>query len=154
MATFVIWCLAFGAYLLFAGTLSLDELITGAVLATLAAAWARTISACSWQRFAAAREQIMPVVRALGGVFPATLRTFAILLAVVVRGSSPGRAMATRFSFGLAEDPRQRSRRAIAVLCASLAPDRFVVNVERARAEALIHGIEPGGRELDPGWLE
>lgn len=152
MSSVVIWLVAFGTYLLFAGTISADELVTGTVLASLATLWAYVVRQNTHRRFSAAREQIRPVLRAVAGVVPATMRTSAVLLEAVTRGSSPGRTMRCRFRFGFSEDPRARSRRALAVLCASLTPDRFVVIVERARSEALIHTIG-SRREPDPEWL-
>lgn len=46
-----------------------------------------------------------------------------------------------------------RARRAVAVLLASCAPDRFVVNVDRRSEKVLIHTLVPSERELDPQWL-
>lgn len=154
MTSVGIWCFAFGSYLLFAGTISLSELLTGFVAAMLAAFWALLIRASSRHRFEARREQIPPVLRASVGIFPATLRTAAVLGKVAVSGGSPSRSMRSRFRPGPSEDPREQSRRAIAVLCASLAPNRFVVNAERRRGEALLHSIDRSNSELDPEWLQ
>jgi hypothetical protein len=154
MATLVIWCVAFGSYLLFAGTISFNELITGAGVATLVAAWSYLISECSRRRFGAHREQIAPVLRALAGLGTATLRTAIVLTGVAVRGGSPGRALRSPLRFGLCDDPAARSRRALAVLCASLAPDRFVVHLDHRRREAIMHAITHAKRESDPEWLQ
>jgi len=153
MVNLLIWCIAFAIYLLFAGTISVTELMAAGVLASLAAAWAHAIRQCSRRPFSVASEQIMPVLRAVAGLFPATLRTCATLLKAVAAGGSPGRALRCRFEFGMAEDPRARTRRAVAVLCASLAPDSFVVTADRAKGEVLIHSIDRSGRHRDPGWL-
>jgi hypothetical protein len=154
MTTIVIWCVAFGSYLLFAGTISFDELITGAVVATLAAAWAYLISDCSRRRFSAHREQIIPALRTIAGLGPATLRTALILARVAMRGGTPGRAMRSRLRFGVCDDPAARSRRALAVLGASLAPDRFVVHLDHRRSEAVMHAIARAERQSDPEWLQ
>jgi hypothetical protein len=105
-------------------------------VAILAAIWAHVIHATSLIRFSPAREQIAPVLGALAAVFPATVRTGAVLGQVAICGGSPGRSMRSRFQFGVGENPGQRMRRALVVLCASLAPNRFVVDVERGRGEA------------------
>lgn len=143
------------SYLLFAGTLSASELLTGFVVATLAALWAHVIHATSLLRFSPAREQIAPVLRALAALFPATVRTGAVLGKVVaICGGSPGRAIRSRFQFGFGEDPGQRTRLALVVLCtSSLAPNRVVVDVERGRGEALMHTVDRPGDEPDPEWL-
>lgn len=154
MATIVIWCVAFGSYLLFAGTISVNEVITGGVVATLAAAWAYLMSDCSRRRFSAHGEQIVPCLRAIGGLGPATVRTAAVLARAALRGGSPGRAGRGPFHFGLDDDPAARSRRALAVLCASLAPDRFVVHLDRRRNDAVMHAVVHTERQPDPEWLQ
>ena len=154
MATIVIWCVAFGSYLIFAGTISVNELITGAVAATLAAAWAYVISDCARRRFGAHREQIVPTLRAIAGLGPATLRTAAVLIGAALHGGSPGRALRGPLRFGVCDDPAARSRRALAVLCASLAPDRFVVHLDHRRSEAVMHAIDGAERQSDPEWLQ
>jgi hypothetical protein len=154
MATVVIWCVGFGSYLIFAGTVSFDELITGAAVATLATAWAYLISGCARRRFGASREQIVPALRAIAGLAPATLRTAAILTGAALRGGSPGRALRSPLRFGVWDDPAARSRRALAVLCASLAPDRFVVHLDQGRSEAVMHAIGRAEREVNPEWLQ
>lgn len=155
MTTLVIWCSAYVTYLIFAGTLSADELGVAAVLASLSALWAYALRENSRRRFSAAWADIPPVLKALGGLYPAAARTGAVLLRTVARGGSPGRARPRRFRFGPADEARERGRRALAVLCASLAPDRFVVNVERGRSEALLHAVTGRtDRPPDPEWLE
>lgn len=154
MATIVIWCVAFGSYLIFAGTISVNELITSAVVATLAAAWAYLISGCARRRFGAHREQIVPTLRAVAGLGPATLRTAAVLTSTALRSGSPGRALRSPLRFGVCDDPAARSRRALAVLCASMAPDRFVVHLDHRRSEAVMHAIDGVERQSDPEWLQ
>jgi hypothetical protein len=138
MTRIAIWCFACVIYLVFAGSLGTHELVVAAVLATLSTLWARAIRENSRRQFSAAREQVAPLLRAIGDLFPATLRSGAALLKAAARSGSPGRALSCRFHFGLDDEPRQRSRRAFSVLCASLAPNRFVINIERGRAEAII----------------
>jgi hypothetical protein len=154
MTTTVVWCLAFGSYLIFAGTISFNELITAALVATLSAAWAYLIAACSRRRFSAHREQIFPVLCAIGSLGPATLRTGAALTHAVLRGGSPGRAVRSPLRFGMCDDRAARSRRAVAVLGASLTPDRFVVHLDHRRSEAVLHTIYSAERVLDPEWLQ
>jgi hypothetical protein len=153
MTNVVIWCFAFGIYLLLAGTISANELITAGVLASLATAWAYLIRQSGCLQFTADREQILPVLGAVAGLLPATVRTGARLLSVSWRGGSPGRSERWRFHFGSADDPRARTRRALAVFCASLAPNRFVVHVDPTRNEALMHGIDGAPSERDTAWL-
>jgi multisubunit Na+/H+ antiporter MnhE subunit len=150
----VIWCLAFGVYLVFAGTVSLDEMATAVVVASLAALWAAVIRHASEQVFAFRRDAVAVVLRVLGNLIPATLQTFAQLLAAATFDQSPGRAQVTQFRFGTNDEPGERMRRAIAVLAASLTPDRFVVRIERDRNEALIHRVGRADGAPDPQWLQ
>lgn len=149
----LVWCFVFGTYLIFAGTLSVSELLTGVVVSALATVWAGLISASPARRFSAAKEQIRPALVAVAALFMATVRTGGVLAKVAVRGGSPGRSVRSRFRFGPREDPRARSRRAIAVLCASLAPNRFVVEVERSRGEALLHAVDMSAAP-NSEWLQ
>ncbi|HEX4041177.1 MAG TPA: hypothetical protein VHY10_05705 [Xanthobacteraceae bacterium] len=153
-AVLAVWCLTFAAYLLFAGTASVDELVTAVVLAGLAAAWAQFIRGCSPRRFAKSRELVAPLWRAIGSLFRATAQTGKLLLKVAAAGGSPGRLHVTNFHYGRRNDPVQRSRRAAAVLLASLAPDRFVVAVDRKSRTVLIHNLIRRDHEPDRRWLE
>lgn len=153
MGTIIIWAAAFGAYLLFAGTVSLHELITACVVASLASLWGYALSHISGERFAPSLGQIPPMLRTLAGLPAATARTGAILIASAAAGSSVGRAVGTRIEPGPRYDPADRSRRALAVLAASLAPPRFVIAFERVRAEAILHTIERIETPPDPKWL-
>lgn len=153
-AVLIVWCLTFAAYLLFAGTVSVHELATAVVLAGLAAAWAQFIRGCSPLRFAASRQLAMPIVRAGVALFRATARTGKLLVKVAVAGGSPGRLHVTDFHYGRRNDGAQRSRRAAAVLLASLSPDRFVVEVDRKKRVVLVHNLVRRDHEPDPRWLE
>lgn len=153
-AILVTWCLVFAIYLLFAGTVSLHELVTALVLASLGAAWARLIRHCSPRQFSVSREMVPPVLRATGGLVSATAHTGKLLLKIVAAGGSPGRSHITDFHYGRRNDPAQRSRRAAAVLIASMSPDRFVVDVDRKSRTVLIHNLVRRDHEPDPQWLK
>lgn len=151
----VVWCLGFGFYLLFAGTVSADELATAAVLASFATAWAALIrNAAAPVRFAVFRQLFAAGLRAVFGLVPATVRTWGTLLRAAVSGRSPSRATVADFRYGVEDDPRERSRRALAVLGASLAPDRFVVRVDPERSRVLLHDFGHPNRVPDAGWLQ
>lgn len=153
MAAAVTWCLAFGAYLLFAGQVdSMHELMVGAVLASGAAVWAWLIRRCSGRRFALSRQHAVVWLKAIIRLFPASAKVFGMLLKAAARGGSPGRAVTWPFLWGGEDDPTQRTRRASVVLAASLAPDSFVVRAEPQQEQALIHTLlRP--RPRDRRWL-
>lgn len=147
------WCAAFGLYLLFAGQLSGSELGSAALLATFAVGWSMLVRRCGEGRFRGWRTHGRPVLRGLGHLAPATLRSGAALLRVAVRGGSPGRPMAVPFARGDRDDPADRARQATAVLVASLAPDSFVVRADHRGRDVLLHGIVGPTADPDPRWL-
>jgi len=150
----VIWTLACATYLLFAAAVSIHELVTAVVIASLAAVWARLIRGCSRRRFLVIRQMVMPTLRAMAGFFRTTAQTGKLIFKVGVTGGSPGRLHVTDFHFGSRHDPAQRTRRAAAVLLASVAPDRFVVQVDPKKHAVLIHDLIRRDHEPDPRWLE
>jgi hypothetical protein len=153
MTLLVTWCLTYGIYLAFAGDVSVDESVTGLLMATLMTVWALLIRRSSPDRFAASWEVVRHVLRAVADVPSAAAQTGLVLLKTVLAGGSPGRAHRDAFRFG-GSDATDRTRRAIAVLCASLAPDRFVADVKRDDEVALLHSIVRRDHVPDPRWLE
>jgi multisubunit Na+/H+ antiporter MnhE subunit len=153
MTAFAIWCLAFAVYLLFAGTVSFNELVTSLLLAGAASLWAYVIRRVSSVRFAASWDGARHFLRALTTIPLAIARTALVFAKVIVKGGEPGRAHANPFFQG-ATSAGERTRHAAAVLGASLTPDRFVVTVNREHDTALVHEIVGDERELDHRWLQ
>jgi hypothetical protein len=153
MASLVIWCLIYVIYLAFAGDISVHEGVTGLALATLMTVWAVVIRRSSPDRFAASWEIVRHVLRAIADIPGAAARTGGMLFKTVAAGGSPGRSHRDPFQFG-SDDAAERTRRAVANLCASLAPDRFVVNIKRDDEVALLHYIVRRDHVPDPRWLE
>lgn len=152
LAAIVAWCLAFAGYLLFAGEFSRHELATAAVLAGGAVLWTFLIRRCAPRRFAFSPHHVGAWLGAVGAAAPATVRVFAVLARIAASGGSPGRTASVSFLRGAEDDPRDRARRATAVLAASLAPDSFVVRAQSRHDDALIHTIL-SPRPRDPRWL-
>jgi hypothetical protein len=161
MSIVLIWCASFAIYLLFAGQVSLHEVATGVVLASFVTAWARIIRAASQRHFSFLPGFLWPLGCGLGQLFPAAFATGRVLARVAFLGGRAGHAETHDFLPGASDDGPghslgqsvDRARRACAVLLASCAPDRFVVNIDRDSSAVLIHAIVPGERELDPQWL-
>lgn len=160
MTILLIWCAILALYLLFAGQTSWHEVATGIVLATLTTAWARIIQGASRRYFRFAPQFLAPLGRGLGQLFPAAFATGGVLMRVAFLGGRAGHAETHDFLSGASDGPGDslgqsvdRARRACAVLLASCAPDRFVVNLDRDSGKVLVHAIVPGERELDPQWL-
>jgi hypothetical protein len=153
MVSLVTWCLAYGIYLAFAGDLSLDECVTGLAVATSMTVWAMVIRRSSADRFAASWELVRHVLRAVAAVPSAAVRTSLMFFRTIVAGASPGRAYRDPFRFG-GDNAIDQSRRAVAILCASLTPDRFVIDLNSDDEVALTHYVVRRDHDPDPRWLE
>lgn len=157
MRIVVVCCATFAIYLLLAGQVSRHELATGIVLASLATAWASAIRGTSQWQFGFSSELLRPLGRGVAQLFSASIATGDVLVRVAIFGNGAGAAHEDGFSYG----PRggtggrsvERTRRAFAVLLASWAPDRFVMNLDSRSDTALIHAIVPHKQEPDPQWL-
>jgi len=142
-----------GIYLLLAGSLSVSEGFTAALLGIAATAWAaavrhKTQRRFSWPMDASTLWKRIPRVSARG-----TFRATGVLLRAALGADARGIPLHIEFHSGRNDSPRDRSRRAAALLAASLAPDAFVIRLDHGRA-ALIHDIVGGQeRDHDPNWL-
>lgn len=145
---------AFAAYALFAGSLSVSEAATGAVLAVLVAIWRSVADRARRHRFAFSAAHLRVWARAFRNVPKQTAVTAVALIRVLLgRDGEPGRADERPFRLGASQDPRERARRASAVLAASLAPASYVVEVGPDRDRALLHAITATPAPHDPEWL-
>lgn len=148
------WIAACGGYLLFAGVVnSHNELITAAVLATGAAAWAFAIWRCGNRRFALSPAQAVEWARAVVSLGPAIAKTFPIFVEGALLGRSRGRLLEISFRRGREDDASDAARRASAVLIASFGPDNFVVRAPPKKDRVLMHAILPENASRDPEWL-
>jgi hypothetical protein len=150
-AALICWCIAFPAYLLTAGQLSAHELVTGAVLATGAALFADLLATTSPLRFNLPGGSLRPMLMALAGLPRASARTAVAHWHVAVAGRSSANTAAAAFDHGARDDPSERMRRAVALLLASLSPDRFVIRMEADGT--FLHNIAPADHAADPRWL-
>lgn len=153
MTIIPIWCVSFALYLLFAGEISRHEITTGLVLAGLATVWTRLTRRTSPRNFALSYELANPLLRGLMRLLPATLATGVALLRIAAGGGPAGRFDSDDFDYGTPENAADRARRAFAVLLASFAPDRFVIDVRGRSWSVLTHVIVSSQREPDPRWL-
>jgi hypothetical protein len=157
MTVVLIWCATLAIYLLFAGQISWHETLTGIVLASLSTTWRLIIRSASQRHFKFLSDFLRPLGRGFGQLFPASLATAGVLVRVAFAGGAASHTEIHDFvsgaSGGACARSVDRARRALAVLLASCAPDRFVFNVDRESGTVLIHAIVPAERELDPQWL-
>lgn len=148
-----VWLGLFALYLMLAGTVGLHEAATGFVVAGLLTAWARRTGRHAPRRFVLSRAALPWGGRALARLIPATGRTALTLVRAILGHRHPGHAVRRPFLHGPEDDPRERGRRACALLLASLSPDSFVLRADPGRDEALVHSLGPAGSPPDPRWL-
>lgn len=149
------WCAACGGYLLFAGAVdSPHELMTAAVLATAATAWAWAIRRCSDLRFAFSPAHAIAWAKAFAALVPALAKTFSVFLAGALFGRSRGQLTEVSFQRGDEGGAPDAARRASALLIASFGPDNFVVRAPPGEDCVLMHAILPENAGRGPRWLE
>lgn len=140
-------------YLLLAGTLSVPEGATAVLVGILAGAWTLVIRHQCQRRFGVPSGLPRSCARAVRLLVCGTLRGTGILSSVGCGARVRGKPLRVEFHPGVRESPPERTRRALALLGASVAPDSFVVRLDHGR-EALLHSVgSPGNRAHDPRWL-
>lgn len=133
------WMLSAALYLVLVDTVVLPELVTGAVISTIAASLATLVRA---QR----RVVIRPRLKWLVGLwrpvasYPRDLWTLTRVLAR--RRPVSGKLYALPFAPG-SGDPRSAARRVLGPSAGSFAPNTFVVGLDPERGLLLVHQLVP-----------
>lgn len=152
MLTFpLVWLAAAGVYLVFAGQLTTDELVAAALIGLAGALWWFSV-----QRKAQVRLRLEPAaagaaVRAVVGLPQACVRVAARFCAIITGGKG-GRIVEEAFETGRQNEPRDFGRRAVALLAASLAPDSFVVRVDKEAHRLRSHVVLTHPQPSHPRW--
>jgi multisubunit Na+/H+ antiporter MnhE subunit len=147
------WVALAGIYLLLVDTVMLPELITGAVVATIAAVGSELVRV---ERRRHARLPLRglargwkPIARAPGDL---ALVCVAIARQLFERRPARGRLRAMPFRHG-GRDPDAAGRRALAEGLGSFAPNTIVIGVDDEHDLILVHQLVPSGDAasmLDP----
>lgn len=144
------WFLCAALWLALVDTVDEAQLLTGAVAATIGATAAAIVHA---QRLTIIRPRLrwaLRVWRPLLSVFTDTWTvTAALLRRIVLREPVTGRFRAIPFAGGEEADPRDNARRALTEGFASLAPNRYVIGVDRERDVLLVHELVPSDDPID-----
>jgi multisubunit Na+/H+ antiporter MnhE subunit len=140
VTTLLVAALSMALYLVFAGTVGTSELIAAVLIGILATLWASLLQRHSERRFRYSTELNILLPRMVRLVIQGTYRTTIALLKSALAGTSPGKALRVDFDPGPRDSATDRTRRALAILAASVAPDSFIVRLDRGR-EALVHSI-------------
>ena len=145
---------AFAFYLLLAGALGIEQLVSAGIMTVVAVAWSVLLRVHGGpQRFAFTWAHAAPWARSVARIPADVVRIGIILARACVRGGSPGRAVRPGFRFGPVGDPIEAARRASAVVAGSLTPDTFVVDIEPGGATAACHKLAATPAPADRDWL-
>lgn len=153
----VLFCLAAlagsaGFYLLLAGALGTNELITAAVVAIALAALAATL------RLREERQLRLPVpplhflAAALLALFTDSGRVGLVLVRVILRRPGHEQGSLSRQPFHAADQPSGRGRRALVTLAISLAPNGYVLDQPAGEARLLMHRLTTARPSNDAEW--
>jgi len=137
------WIVLLGLWLLFVDSLARPEVLVGLAAAAIATLAALGIRARGGVRYHFRWRWLL----LLRGVPADVLRDSWLLAALLwrrlVRGERPAAAFRTvPFPIG-GDDPTSAARRAFVVTATSVAPNTYVVRVDRAQGTALIHQLAP-----------
>lgn len=140
------WVVLFALYMLFAGSVSLDEAATGAAAATLACLWWAFGGRRGGMRFDGWTRHLGPLGRAVLALPAATARVAGHLVLPIRRREPPGTTAFERdadSAWAVADAPAER---ALGLIAKSLAPDSFVLREKGGDAGIVEHRLSSGDR--------
>jgi multisubunit Na+/H+ antiporter MnhE subunit len=132
------WLVLWGVWLLYVGQHHTQEVVAGAIAAALSTALAVGVA-----RLARNRYRLDP--RPLAGTWAlpwSVVRDFAVVTLALARGRPAG-AWDTIEAPVRGDDPRSAGRRALLAILASIAPNTYVVDLDRERGVAQVHNLDP-----------
>ncbi len=140
-----IWLLLALTYLVFAGSLSVNEGIAMGVCATFGTAWWWVVGRRGGVRFRFDRAALRPLGPAVLGMARQTGRV-GLHLARAVLGRAEGGATheqsAAAIAWARPDGETASATRAVGLLAASLAPDSYVLTLDRAHGTVSTHALE------------
>ncbi|TXN82812.1 hypothetical protein FV234_08665 [Methylobacterium sp. WL8] len=142
-----IWIALDFAYLVFAGTVSVNECVAAIVCATLATAWWWGVGRRGGVRFHFDRAAFRPLGAAILGLPRQTTRAGRDLVEALRADGAGGRICkqsVAELAWATPNGPTAPAARAIGLLAASLAPDSFVLVLDRAHGTVATHALGDG----------
>lgn len=149
------WWIALAAlWLALDDTVAFPELMTGAAAALIGAVAAEVVHSQNLVRVRLKPRWLRFGWRPLLLLFPDTARVLLVLVRqLLLRRPPRGRFRAVRFRSGYDNGAHDTTRRALAKVAGSLAPNAYVVGVDAERDLMLVHELDPTGgtrSDLDP----
>lgn len=139
----VAWALLFGAYLLFAGQVSADEIVAGTVAGVAGAVLSSRIRRVAERRFVLRAPWGRVARRIAASLVSDTGRVAMALTRAVMHGPDAGGSLLHQPFARDGATEADAGRRAIVVLAASLAPNAYVLRIAEDRDEMLLHCLVP-----------
>ncbi len=135
----------FGLYVLFVGSISINEAIAGALSTIVATLWWIRIGRMNGVRFAGWLAAMRPLGGALAALPGATIKVGRQLVGVIVRGGPPGAVAYRREEDSAWASADRPAERAFGLIAASLSPDSFIVREDGGDKGTLDHALARGG---------
>ncbi|TXM67277.1 hypothetical protein FV226_22250 [Methylobacterium sp. WL12] len=142
-----IWIALDFAYLVFAGTVSVNECVAAIVCATLATAWWWGVGRRGGVRFHFDRAAFRPLGAAIQDLPRQTARAGRHLVEALRADGAGGRICeqsVAELAWVTPRGPAAPAARAVGLLAASLAPDSFVLVLDRAHGTVATHALGDG----------
>ena len=139
------WVVLLGLYILFAGTVSVTELIAGLVAVTVTAGLLVALRH-EPRRSVRARPPVRIVLHSTLAVFADSWHVAWVLLRAILR-----QVVRQPFRQG-GDDAREAGRRGIVVLAASLAPNGYVLHIPNKENALVLHRLAPAPATGDREW--
>ncbi len=144
----------FGFYLLLAGAVGAEQLVSAAVMTVIVRIWSTVLRVKGGpRRFAFTTAHVWPWGRAIARIPEDTARIGSMLCKAAIIGGSPGHAAVRAFRYGPLDDPVEAARRASAVVAGSLTPDAFIVDIAPGKSSALLHKLATTPASDRAEWL-
>jgi|GEM_PF-1391386 len=144
-----IWLLLAVTYLVFAGSLSVNEGLAMVACATLGTVWWWAVGRRGGIRFHFDRAMLKPLGMALLGMPRQTVRV-GVHLAQALLGRAEGGVVrersAAEIPWATPHGGTASAERAVGLLAASLAPDSYVLSLDREHGTVVTHALEDAAR--------
>jgi hypothetical protein len=149
----VVWVVLTGFYFLFAGTLSLSEMIGGLPTAAVATGFALVLRRAETHRLCLKAPWLRVIGKPLGSVGPDAFRVGRVLLGTLWHRPAGPLGVVTRQPFRHGgDDPRSAGRRALVALGTSFAPNGYVLSSPDDVDALVLHRLMPVPPVPDRDW--
>lgn len=135
------WLVLMGLYILFVGSLSLNEAMAGAASALLASLWWARTGRIGGKHFDGWFSALRPLTGALLAMPAATVKVGGQLVGVVLRGVPQGTVAYRRGADSTWASSDKPAERAYGLIATSLAPDSYILRDDEGNGGVLDHAL-------------